>query len=231
MKKWTVGGNCTIHQVLSGFFNAYLIQDHQDIMLIDTGHRRTFSTLNRNIGKIVDGKSINYLVLTHTHYDHCGNAASIKESYGAKVIVNSKEAEFLKDGSTPLPRGTNLFTYVLSNLGNKHATSWYLYNAVVADVEIIDSYAINNNVKIISTPGHSKGSVTVVVKDQYAIVGDALFGSPRGSIFPQFADEKIQLLDTWRVLLNNTDCHTFLPGHGKPITRDRLEKEVLKRKL
>ena len=228
MKKWNVAENCSIYQVLGGFYNAYLLINSQEIFLIDTGRQKNFPLLEQNLKKIIDGHQIQYLILTHTHYDHCENAASIKESWGTKVIVSNKEAGYLKRGSTPLPRGTNLFTYVLSNLGNRYATSWYLYKPVIPDVEINGSYSINESIKIISTPGHSVGSVSVVIKDQYAIVGDALFGSPMGSIFPHFADEEKQLFDTWKELLNNTNCHTFLPGHGKPIIRRRLEKAVAK---
>jgi hydroxyacylglutathione hydrolase len=227
MQKWDVAESCSIYNLLGGFYNAYLLIDHQEFFLIDTGREKKFPFLEQNLKKIIDGP-IQYLILTHTHYDHCENAASIKENWGAKIIVSNKEAGYLKKGSTPLPKGTNLFTYVLSNLGNRYATSWYLYKPVIPDVEINGLYSINESIKIISTPGHSKGSLTVVIKDQYAIVGDALFGSPMGSILPHFADEKNRLFDTWKQLLNSTNCHTFLPGHGKPISRHRLEKEVAK---
>ncbi len=230
MKKWTVADNCTIYQLLDGFFNAYLIQDHQEYFLIDTGRKKSFSDLEQRIKKIIGDQPLRYLILTHTHYDHCENAASIKNSFGVKILVSISESGYLKQGSTPLPQGTNLFTKVLSNLGNRHATSWYLYDSVVPDIEITESYSINNSVRIISTPGHSVGSLSIVVKDRYAIVGDALFGSPRGSVLPHFADDELLLFETWKKLLGDTNCHTFLPGHGKPISRQRLEKEVAGRR-
>lgn len=228
MKKWNIAEQCTIYQVLSGFFNAYLLINNQEAFLIDTGHKKSFPELEKNLKKVIDGQLIHYLILTHTHYDHCQNAASIKKNWGAEIIVSNKEAEYLKKGSTPLPKGTNLFTCFLSNLGNRYATSWYLYKPAIPDIEINGSYSINESIKLISTPGHSRGSLTVVIKDQYAIVGDAMFGSLKGSIFPHFANDGKQLFNTWKILLNNTNCHTFLPGHGKPLNRQRLEKEVAK---
>ncbi len=229
MKKWTITDNCIIYKVLSGFFNVYLIQNHGEFLLIDTGHRKSLADLERNLKKIIGNQKINYLILTHTHYDHCGNAASIKKAHGSKIIVSNKETEYLRNGSTPLPRGTNFFTYTLSRLGNKYAISRYIYHSVLPDIEILDSYFVNDNIKIISTPGHSKGSLTVVVKDQIAIVGDVLFGAKIGSVFPHFADDEVLLLETWKKLLDNTKCYAFLPGHGKLVSRYRFEKEVSKR--
>ena len=46
----------------------------------------------------------------------------------------------------------------MSNLGNRYATSWYLYESVKPEIEINDIYTINDSLKIISTPGHSEGS-------------------------------------------------------------------------
>lgn len=230
MKKWDVSENCSIYRVLYGFCNAYLIVDGEDVILTDTGSKKMNSLLEKNLNKILGGKLVNYLILTHTHYDHCQNAASIKKNREAKIIVNIKESSYLKTGSTPLPKGTSFFTDILTKLGNRYATSWYLYNSVVPDIEIQETYVISDNIKIISTPGHSNGSLTVIVKDKFAIVGDTLFGSPAGSILPHFADDITQLHDTWKDLLISTNCDTFLPGHGKPISRNRLEKEVARLK-
>ncbi len=228
MKHWNVEEGCSIYQILDKFFNAYLIVIDQEAYLIDTGRQKDSQRLEQNLVKILNGRTLKYLILTHTHYDHCGNAALIKEKWGPKIIVSKKESMYLKQGSTPLPQGTLLFTKILSNLGNRYATSWYMYESVNPEIEINGIYAISDNIKIITTPGHSDGSVSVVIKDQYVIVGDALFGSFKGSIMPHFADDKKQLYDSWNKLLMNTNCHTFLPGHGKSISRNRLEKELSK---
>ncbi len=228
MKKWTVSEDCSIYKVLDGFYNAYLVKYKQELYLVDTGRNNNCAALDRNIKKVIDGQ-IKGLILTHTHYDHCGNAAFIKEKYGAKVMVSSDEAEYLKAGSTPLPKGTNRFTKVMSRLGNKHATSWFLYAPTYPDIEIKKAYSINDSIKIIPTPGHSTGSLSVIIKNKYAIVGDVLFGTSWRSILPHFADNENLLLETWKELLKQTNCHTFLPGHGKPISRYCLEKEVNRR--
>ncbi len=226
MKKWNINDGCSIYKVLDGFYNAYLLVDRGEFHLIDTGRKNQTAALQKNLSKITGGQAIRSLILTHTHYDHCGSAAIIKESYGAKIIVGEKEAGYLKEGSTPLPEGTNFFTRALSKSGNRYATSWFKYKPVVPEIEIIDTLMINENIKIITTPGHSKGSISVIVDNQYAIVGDAMIGSFRGNHFPQFADDRARVYETWKDLLMHTDCHTFLPGHGRPISRQSLEKEV-----
>jgi Zn-dependent hydrolases, including glyoxylases len=83
------------------------------------------------------------------------------------------------------------------------------------------------NIRVISTPGHSIGSISVIVDNEVAIVGDALFGIFSNSVFPPFADDVKTLIDSWGKLLK-TNCTLFLPAHGRPITRELLEREYNK---
>jgi len=54
-----------------------------------------------------------------------------------------------------------------------------------------------------------------------------MLGICRNSIFPPFADNIRELLKSWEILLE-TECHLFLPGHGKAISRELLQHESLK---
>ena len=77
------------------------------------------------------------------------------------------------------------------------------------------------------TAGHSEDSVSLLIDDEIAIVGDLMFGVFRNSIFPPFSDNVQQMIESWGKLLG-TNCRVFLPGHGKEINRDRLQKEYIK---
>jgi len=68
-----------------------------------------------------------------------------------------------------------------------------------------------------------------LVDDEIATVGDTMFGIYNNSVFPPFADKQAELIKSWHKLLR-TDCHTFLPGHGKEIERKLLQKEYDKLK-
>jgi glyoxylase-like metal-dependent hydrolase (beta-lactamase superfamily II) len=66
-----------------------------------------------------------------------------------------------------------------------------------------------------------------LVDNEIAIVGDAMFGIFRKSVSSPYADNPTLMMNSWRILLN-TDCDTFLPGHGKQIDREILQKEYNK---
>lgn len=172
--------------------------------------------------------SIDYLILTHTHFDHAGNAATVKKKYAAKVIVHHLEAEYLLTGNSPLPDGTNRFTKWIVKYPGSFAARFFTYERCKADIlisDVLDLPFKNGYIKIIHTPGHSSGSLSVIIDEEIALVGDSLFGTFPGSCFPPFADDVPQLLLSWKKLLN-THCKYYYPAHGGVIHRSLLEKAL-----
>ncbi len=231
MKKWITHGNHTIYQVLTGRSNSFLISKGNIHVLVDTGRMNSWKNFEEKLDSLLEGDRLSVLVLTHTHFDHVENAAKIKEKYNPKVIAHKIEAKYLGRGNTPLPEGTNLITRFIMKLG-KRMQSNYNYESVTCDIMVDEKYDLNPlgiNVHLIHTPGHSPGSVSVVVDDEIAIVGDAIFGVFRGSVFPLFADDPGVMLDSWNKLLK-TGSQLFLPGHGQERSRKLLQKQFDKYK-
>jgi hypothetical protein len=69
----------------------------------------------------------------------------------------------------------------------------------------------------------------VIVNGELALVGDAMFGVFRNSIFPPFADDVPQMVKSWGKLLD-TGCSLFLPSHGSANSRALVEREYTKRR-
>lgn len=170
---------------------------------------------------------IGYLVLTHTHFDHCQNAAKLKSSGNCQIIVGQPEAIFAESGYTPLPKGVFLFTRIISTLGNWIGKAGFGYATIHPDILIQDETKLDDRVKIVPTPGHSAGSISLILDNEIAIVGDALFGVFRNSVLPPFADDFTQTIKSWGTLLAS-GCRSFLPGHGTEIKRELLQHEFLK---
>jgi len=225
MHLWESSGGVKVKFVLHGFYNAYLVSYKNIHILVDTGRKWKRAELIENLSKELDNRTsqLSYLFLTHTHYDHCDNAFAIKKRFGSKVIVQQIEDKFLQIGSTPLPKGTNIFTYMLTKMGNRFATSWYVYDKLKADILFDKELIIDNTdekIKLIHTPGHSIGSSSMIIENEFAIVGDTMFGANK-SVFPHFADDKKKLIKTWERLIDS-ECSFFFTGHGKPCKREQL---------
>ena len=213
-----------IHIILAGMTNCYLIQkDHLNI-LVDSGVAKSYQKLKRQLKLILgDHPFIDYHFLTHTHYDHAGNSNNIKNDFNAKIIVHEHEKEWIKNGFTKLPKGTSWLFKLITNSGNKYASFIGKYEPATPDIIVNDHLSLSDDLKIIHTPGHTIGSESLLVDDEIALVGDTLFGIFKHKIFPPFADDVKNLYKSWELLLS-TKCNLFLPGHGKPIKRDKFER-------
>ena len=231
MKSWQTKSGYQIVQVLSNRSNSYLISANQINILVDSGKLKVYNRLRKNINSLSSEKQrIDYLFLTHTHYDHCQNAQRLKQEKHCKIIVGSGEAAFCNTGYTPVPNGTFMFTRFMVAVGKKYLKHRLSYTPFEVDIAINRSFDFINhglNIEIISSPGHSAGSACIIVDNEIALVGDTLFGIFPRSVFPPFADDLSEMVKSWEKLLQ-TDCRIFLPGHGNPISRELLQKEFIK---
>ncbi len=228
LKKWTTTHNLEILKVLKGRSNVYFVWNGAKGLLVDTGKNSSWKKLNKNLLRLnEEGKSIDFLALTHTHYDHCQNAASIQAQENCKILVSKKEAEFYRNGFTPLPSGTFGFSRIIVGLGKRLNTKHFSYKAFVPDILIeneLELQEFGRLIRIISTPGHTEGSLSILVDKEIAIVGDTLIGTFKNSVFPPFANDVPEMIKSWEKLLK-TGYRLFLPGHGGEISWELLKKE------
>lgn len=232
MNTWiTTKSKYRVIQVLSGRCNVFLLTDGKTNILIDTSIGMNQKKLFKQLKKLKI-ENIDYLILTHTHFDHAANAHAVKSKFNSQVIVHYSESGLLKTGKAVLPRGTNFFTRnLIQSFGNKIACK-FNFTPCESDIEFESYYSLKNigfNAYLLHTSGHSVGSISLIVDDEIVMAGDALFGIFRGSIFPPFADDTKELVKSWGKLLD-TGCSIFLPSHGFARNRELLEKVYKKRK-
>lgn len=231
MKIYNTSGSFKVIRLLSGRSNVYLLTDGKKNLIVDTGISLSWPVLSHRLEKL-NLKKVDYLVLTHTHSDHAANAARLKSKYGLKVILHRSETAFLNKGVNITPAGTNRITRLLTNILGKQFVNIFRYEPCLHDLEFDDfmSLAIFGfDAYIMHTPGHTQGSVSIIVSNEIAIVGDTMFGVFRGSAFPPFASDTEQLMRSWEKLLS-TGCHIFIPSHGSPYSRQLVEKDFERRR-
>lgn len=231
MFKWKTKQDTIIRMIRIGITNCYLIESSNVNILVDTGQRMYFKKLKAFLHANLNSpnKILDYLVLTHTHYDHAGNASKVKKYFDPQVMVHEKEANCLSEGFTTLPKGTSLITNLITTIVNKYFSKIGKYKALKSDININPSKQMKfGNLEIIETPGHTSGSLSILIDQEIAIVGDTLFGVLPNKVFPPFADNKKVLIESWKKLLE-TNCTLFLPSHGKAIKRNVLEREYYKK--
>jgi hydroxyacylglutathione hydrolase len=230
MKTWQTPSGHKIIRVLSGRSNVFLLTNSKSNILIDTSPGYRWKPLQKRLARLgID--HIDLLIITHSHFDHAANAARIKEKYKAQVIIHQSEAQYLAIGDNILPNGTNPFSKLLVRLFAKQFKSFARYQLCGCDItvdEIFDLSSYGFNAYLMHTPGHTQGSISLIIDNEIALVGDTMFGVFPWTVFPPFANDEGLMMKSWEKLLK-TNCKVFIPSHGSANDRALVEKDFKKR--
>jgi glyoxylase-like metal-dependent hydrolase (beta-lactamase superfamily II) len=151
-----------------GPINIYLVVD-DPITLIDTGPKtdQAVAALREQLGKLgFKTDDIKRIVLTHTHEDHCGLAATLQRESGARVYVHEWEFQNISDN-----RHTRVDPDLLKLAGapdeelEEMSARYQLLRHLAEAVEDIEAYRdaqefvfASGSLRAIHTPGHTPGS-------------------------------------------------------------------------
>lgn len=222
--------NSLIKKINMGQSNAYLINAEKGFILVDTGIENKVNKVQRALTEInAVLEDIILIIITHVHNDHVGTLSELKEKTNSRILVHEKEKELLQNGKTNFPKGTMFLFKMISKLANIFLDG--KFKPVVPDITINDSFDLNQYGiigEVIHTPGHTAGSISVIIKGEHIICGDTLFNVLPNSIYPPFANDKQMLLDSMEKI-NKYDCKKFYPGHGNIFNKEKFI-ETLNRK-
>ncbi len=147
--------------------------------------------------------SLRKILLTHGHFDHIGAAQWLREHYYAPVYVGGEDEEMLSDRKKS---GADMLPYAP-------------FHPVEADARLKDGDIIcegSMKIKVISTPGHSKGSVCYMVED-CIFTGDTLFKGSVGRTDLYGGDPKT-LAESLKKLTDLQEEYRLFCGHGEDTT-------------
>lgn len=194
-----------------GGVNAYLICGSGGSILVDTG---TYP-YKEKILAACKGKAVRLIVLTHGHFDHCQNAAYLSRELGCPIGISREDFPLLEQGQKRKVNGRGIWGHIYawaSNLNIRHKR----IEAVKADIILENKmslleYGIGG--EIIMLPGHTRGSVGVLLKTGEMFVGDAM----QNYLFPSaawcFEDEENVRKSV--ELIRTVNASEIYYGHGR----------------
>ena len=180
--------------------NCYIIQDEKtkETMIIDPGNA------SENLIEILDAMQVKmkYILLTHCHGDHIGGVNKIKEKYGGKILIHTKDAVGLKDISINLSTHIGLEPIALQE------------DARINDGDLL--HVGNLEFQVIHTPGHTCGSISLYCEQEKMLFsGDTLFRGAWGRVdLPTSSFEDIISSITNKIIKLPADTIVY-PGHRK----------------
>lgn len=155
-----------------------------------------------------DGGKLEYVMLTHGHYDHIGYAKQLADMFNAKIVTGEMENEFL---STPT-----------LNLSINHNIDLPAFSA---DILLKDNEPFmlgETEVTYIHTPGHTSGGGCFIFDDTL-ISGDTLFCESYGRTDLPTGSNSDMYSSILR-LKNLSGDYRVIPGHGPLSTLEHERK-------
>jgi glyoxylase-like metal-dependent hydrolase (beta-lactamase superfamily II) len=208
-------GKVRIHRINTGS-NVFIIEGIEKLVVIDAGYPGNEKKIVKKI-KALEPKSVSLIFITHAHFDHYGSAKKLREATGAPIGIFSSDSVPMAAGKTPIPlrRKWGIFGGMLLNLAEK---IWKIEpttaDITFSDGDVLDPFGIKGC--IIHTPGHTKGSSSVLLSESIVVVGDLISTHP-------FIRRQCYYAESWEDIDRSIEKIKTLspiavyPGHGAAI--------------
>jgi len=185
-----------IKTVMAGIYdaNCYIVMDSKskEAVVLDPGGD------GPKLEKIIDemGAKVKFILLTHGHVDHVGGVEYLADKYKVPFYINKIDEELMEND-----------------------------NSVYGSIRVADGYLQDGDVlkfgdktiKVIHTPGHTKGGVCFLIDDK-CFTGDTLFQGSIGRTDFIGGDFKEIINSIKTKLLTLGDNVQVYPGHGSSST-------------
>ncbi len=180
--------------------NCYLITDEETnkSALIDCTEYTT------DMKNLIKDSDLQFILLTHGHFDHICGVYDVAKQTGAKVMISNEDASMLTSSRDSLAA----FCGASQKPYNDYET--------FKDNDIINLG--KTKIKVIATPGHTKGSVCFIVEDAI-FSGDTLFYCSCGRTdFP--GGSLTEIKESLKKLGHLKGEYNVYPGHDRTTTLD-----------
>jgi glyoxylase-like metal-dependent hydrolase (beta-lactamase superfamily II) len=203
------------------FLNLTLIVDEQnDNTLVDAGLPDQMEAISAALVEAGIGvRDLRRIIFTHQDLDHVGSGAALVRQSGARVLAHPADAPYIEGSLRPLKPSPEMLQQrpqvrkVLEHLEPVRIDE-YVENGTRLDLA--------GGTKVISTPGHTPGHISLYLeRSKVLIAGDALT-SERGSLNgpnPSMTLEMRTALQSIRRLAD-LEVDTIVCYHGGVVSED-----------
>lgn len=211
-----------------GGAHAFLLKGQRSI-LVDTGTPGNAEIILRVLkARGVAPRDVSLILITHGHSDHFGSAFALRQATGAPVMIHQADAEALRIGRNPILSSDSWLGKLAARIIPRQIKNYVPFepDILIESETSLAPYGVEGI--IIPTPGHTAGSVSALLENGDAFVGDLLSGrilrKSRASL-PVFAEDRQILIESLRGLLARHPQLLFC-GHGGPFTPQQILQSI-----
>ena len=157
--------------------SGFLVDDGKTSILYDTGFGFTGDKLAENVKKVLGDRALDYIFLTHSHYDHALGAVYVQKIYPeAKIVAGEYAAKIFEK-----PTAKSTMRHLDRNFARKCGVYEYedLIDNLKVDIAVNDGDVIkagDMTFRVINLPGHTKCSIGFYLEENKLLLNSETLG-------------------------------------------------------
>lgn len=221
-----------IFAIGNGYFPSYLIIGER-VAMIDAGVTVMGPIYKKDILSLTPNGKINFLLLTHSHFDHCGAIPYLRRSLPPFKVLASAVTKEVFHKEKAMEHIINLNREVEEMAPPQEED--ISIDRIDVDMEVIEGHFIDLGkgikIEILETPGHTRCGLSFYIPSKKAIFFGEAGGviEKDGTIRPQFLSSYTQYISSIEKM-KKLDIEIIGLAHGGALSgedaKDYLEKSL-----
>ncbi len=221
------GGDVVVHHLNIGIGNVYALEGEDGVVVVDLGEKGDFADIEGALDFAgIALADVTLVVMTHGHFDHLGPAKEFQDE-GLVIALGADDVDFAEDGFSEPPPSQTPEGDVIRVVLDKGFPSFTPDLSLGSE---LDLHGFGVAGRVVGTPGHTKGSVSVMLENGDVFVGDLVRGDREGSgpdphqgvaVTHYFSENPRGDVDAVDALITDGG-RLFFPGHGPFFDADSL---------
>lgn len=203
----------SITRIKGGTDNCYIVSDGKNAILFDTASKENLQQVSDECSKY----DLKLIVLSHPHFDHAENADALSKKFNVPVAYNEKDDGIFDDYDSQPLHSYGLVGFVVLKASLKVLSRTKVTRPqnrfFVKEGDTLAEYGFPD-IKVTELPGHSKGSIGLLVADDALLAGDALDNWIRPGMGHIYTDLEAEKKTVEKI--RSFGKRTYYYGHGKP---------------
>lgn len=192
---------------------------------MDAGFPNAAREVMRTIAQVgYAPQDVRLIFLTHAHMDHISSAADLRRQTGAPIAMHRADAAKARAGQHNMPTGRGaagkIIEHVFNDVGAHFRYEPFEPNVYLEHGHSLADFGLNG--RVMETPGHTLGSLSLELPDDVMMIGDAMINQIRVGM-PLYGEDSILAYDSLRKI-NAKRPRILYSGHGKPFSGRALEQ-------
>ena len=201
-----------VQRIKCGNGNCYIIEEKENAVLVDTARQKYCDKVLLACRKV----NIKLIILTHTHMDHCQNAAYISKELNIPIAICKADEELIKNNMLQTLYARTLAGKLVLFFSEKSfyhdKIPEFTPKIYLQDGDTLEDFGIS--AKILGLPGHTNGSIGIDFGKEGIFVGDALMNMFYPTVSMLYHNYE-QMLESARKISELGERIVYF-GHGKP---------------